>query len=459
MGGPQAIDRAGRRAVLAVTVHAMWRNWSGDQVCVPAAVERPGDAGEVVAALERAGRAGETVRAAGSGHSFTDLVLTEGRLLRLDRMDRVVDADRSSGLVRVEAGITLRALNARLAELGLALESLGDIDAQTLAGAIATGTHGTGARFANLSAQIEALELVAADGRVLELSAENDPDAFLAARVGLGSLGVVTAVTMRCVPAFTLHGIDEPRPLEETLDGLDELVAAHDHFELFTFPYSELALTRRSDRTERTPAPRGRARAYAEDVLLQNRAFELFCRVGRRAPRLVPRLNRSVARLAGRRERVEPSHSIYASPRLVRFVEMEYALPRAAAADALRRVRATIEARRLAVNFPIELRFVASDDALLSPASGRETAYLAVHAFAGMEWQELFRATEEIMDDLDGRPHWGKRHFQTALTLAPRYPEWERFAAVRARLDPHGRFANAGAQRVLGPVRAGAAAA
>ena len=346
-----------------------------------------------------------------------------------------------------------------MAELELALENLGDIDAQTLAGAVATATHGTGARYPNISAQVEALELVAADGSVLELSAERDADAFRAARVGIGALGIVTALTLRCVPAFTLHGVDEPQPLEQTLDRLDELVAAHDHFELFTFPYSPLALTRRSDRTERAAEPRGRARTYAEDVLLQNRALELFCRAGRRAPRLVPRLNRSVARLAGRRERIEASHSLFASPRLVRFVEMEYALPRAAAVEALRRVRASIEARRLAVNFPIELRFVAPDDALLSPAGGRETAYLAVHTFVGMEWQELFRATEQIMDELGGRPHWGKRHFQTARTLAPRYPEWERFADVRARLDPHGRFANAGVQRVLGPVRADVAAA
>jgi L-gulono-1,4-lactone dehydrogenase len=430
----------------------MWRNWSGEQVCRPALVERPGSVGEVSAALERAAAAARTVRVAGSGHSFTDLVPTDGHLLDLRRMDRVLDVDRAGGLARVEAGITLRALNERLAEHALGLENLGDIDAQTLAGAIATATHGTGAHYRNLSAQVEAIELVTGDGRRLELTAAGDPDALRAARVSVGALGVVTAVTLRCVPAFTLHGIDEPRPLEETLDGLDELVAAHDHFELFTFPYSPLALTRRSDHTDRSPAPRGRARAYAEDVLLQNRAFGLFCRAGRRAPRLVPRLNRAVSRLAGRRERVEESHRIFASPRHVRFVEMEYALPRAAAAQAVRRVRARIEERRLPVNFPIELRFVAADDAFLSPATGRDTAYVAVHVFAGMAWAELFGAVEQVMDELGGRPHWGKRHFQTAATLAPRYPDWDRFAAVRAWLDPDGRFANAGIERVLGPV-------
>ena len=436
----------------------MWRNWSGEQTCRPERLERPGDVGEVVAALERAAGAGRTVRVAGSGHSFEDLVPTDGHLLELGRMNRVLDADRARGLVRAEAGITLRALNRRLAELGLALENMGDIDAQTLAGAIATATHGTGARFPNLSAQVEALELVTADGRVLELSPESDPEAFRAGRVGLGALGVLTAVTLRCVPAFTLRGVDEPQPLEPTLERLEELVPAHDHFELFTFPYSSLALTRRSDRTERPPAPRGRARAYAEDVVVQNHAFRLFCRAGRRVPRLVPALNRSVARVAGRRERVEASYAVFSSPRLVRFVEMEYALPRAVAATALRRVRAAIEERRLPVNFPIELRFVAADDAFLSPAVGRETAYLAVHVFGGMAWREPFTAVEEIMDELGGRPHWGKRHFATAQSLEPRYPDWERFAAVRARLDPGARFANPGIERVLGRVRAGVGA-
>jgi len=436
----------------------VWRNWSAEQVCRPAAIERPEGVGDVVGALERAAAVGSTVRVAGSGHSFSDLVPTDGTLLDLGRMDRVVDAHAASGRVRVEAGIRLRALNVRLAESGLALENLGDIDAQTLAGALATGTHGTGARFPNVSAQVEALELVAGDGRVLELSAEVDRDALRAARVGLGAVGVVTAVTLRCVPAFTLHRIDEPMPLEKTLDRLDELVDGHEHFELFTFPYSPLALTRRSDPTDRPPDPPSRARAYLDDVLLQNRAFELFCRAGRRAPGAIPRLNRLVARLAGRRERVDASHRIFATPRLVRFTEMEYAVPRAEAATAIRAVRALVEERRFAVNFPIELRFVASDDALLSPAAGRETAYVAVHLFEGIPAYAFFGAVEEVMDELGGRPHWGKRHFQTAATLRGRYPEWDWFASVRARLDPDGRFASPGIERVLGPVASAAEA-
>jgi FAD-linked oxidoreductase len=430
----------------------VWRNWSREQECAPTVRERPASVEEVVAAVGRARAAGHTVRVAGSGHSFTDLVPTDGCLLDLSRLSRVLEVDPATGLVRVEAGITLRALNERLAELGLALENLGDIDAQSLAGALATGTHGTGGRFPNLSGQVEALELVLADGRVAELTPAGDAEGLRAARVGLGALGVVTAVTLRCVPAFTLRGIDEPRPLEETLDRVDELVDGHEHFELFTFPHSPLALTRRGDRTGRPPAPRRPARAYAEDVLLQNRALEFFCRAGRRAPGVIPHLNRVVARLAGRRERVEASHRIFTSPRLVRFSEMEYAVPRAAAATAVRGLRSLVEERRLAVNLPIELRFVAPDDAFLSPSFGRETAYVAVHVFEGIPGRAFFGMVEHLMWELGGRPHWGKHHFRTAASLVERYPEWDRFAAVRARLDPGGRFANAGVERVLGPV-------
>jgi L-gulono-1,4-lactone dehydrogenase len=435
----------------------MWRNWAGDERCAPAAIERPGSMGEIVAALERAADAGERVRVAGAGHSFSDVVCTGGRLLSLERMDRVLDVDPAGGRVRVEGGITLHALSAALAEHGLALENLGDVDAQTLAGAISTATHGTGARLPSLSAQVESIELVLADGRTLTCSAAKDPDAFLAARVGVGSLGVIAAVTLRCVPAFTLRAVDRPAPLEQTLARLEALGEENDHFELFAFPHTRTALTRTNNRVEAAPRPRSRARAYAEDVLLRNHAFHAFCLAGRAAPPLIPAINRLVTRLAGSSVRTDRSDRVFATPRLVRFTEMEYALPRDCTAQAVRRVMALIEARGFRVPFPIEVRLVAPDDAFLSPAHDRPTGYVAVHMFKGMAWEPYFRAVEEIMDGYGGRPHWGKRHFQTAATLAPRYPRWDDFQAVRARLDPTGRFTNAHAERVLGPVAAAVA--
>ncbi|HEV3046281.1 MAG TPA: D-arabinono-1,4-lactone oxidase [Solirubrobacteraceae bacterium] len=428
-----------------------WRNWARDQRCSPAQLLAPASIGELQGALGQARERGLSVRVAGAGHSFSDIVCTDGLLLSLERMARVLDVDRATGLVRVQAGITIRELNRQLAPHGLAMENLGDVDAQTLAGAIATATHGTGARLRNISSQVHELTLVLADGATFTCSAAQDPEAFRAARVNLGALGAIAEVTLRCVPAFTLHAVDAPAPLEETLERFEELALGNDHFEFFVFPHATRALTRTNNRTERPPRPRGRAAAYLNDVLLTNRAYGLFCRAGRRFPSQIPRFNRIVTSLAGSSERIEGSAAIFASPRLVRFTEMEYALPRARVPEAVRSVMELVERSGFAVPFPIEVRTVAPDDAFLSTAGGRESGFVAVHMYKGMAWEPYFRAVEAIMDELDGRPHWGKRHFQTAATLRARYPEWERFAAVRARLDPEGRFANAWTERILGP--------
>jgi len=433
---------------------AEWRNWAGDQRCRPAAVERPGSTEELAAAIVRARALDRRVRVAGAGHSFSDIACTEGVLVKLDRMAGVLDVDRSSGLVRVQAGITIHALNRTLAEHGLALENLGDIDVQSIAGAISTATHGTGARLRNIPSQVAALSMVLADGSALECSPEREDEVFAAARVGLGALGVVAEVTLRCVPAFQLEGIDRPAPLEQTLERFEELAVGNDHFEFFVFPHADTALTRTNNRTEQPARPRSRAAAYANDVLLTNHAFGLFCRLGRRAPAQIPRINRLVTRLAGTSRRVDRSEEIFASPRLVRFTEMEYSLPRERTTEAVRRVMELIPREGFAVPFPIEVRTVAADDALLSTAAGRDSGFVAVHMFGGMAWEPYFRAVEAVMDELGGRPHWGKRHFQTAATLRERYPEWERFQAVRRRLDPQGRFANAWTDRVLGPISA-----
>jgi L-gulono-1,4-lactone dehydrogenase len=429
-----------------------WRNWAGDQRCRPAAVATPGSIEELSTAIVRAGAEDRRVRVVGSGHSFSDIALTDGLQLRLERLTRILDIDRSSGLVRVQAGITIHELSARLAEQGLALENLGDVDAQTIAGAIATATHGTGARLPNISAQVAELTLVLADGSLLRCAPEEDAEVFRAARVSLGALGAIAEVTLRCVSAFTLRGHDSPRPLTEALERFEELALANDHFEFFVFPHADTALTRTNNRTVERPRPRGRVSAYANDILLTNHAFGLFCRAGRKLPGRIPQINRLVTRLASSSTRVDRSDRIFASPRLVRFTEMEYALPRAATPEAVRRVMALVPARGFAVPFPIEVRTVAADDALLSTASGRESGFVAVHMYEGMAYEPYFRAVEEVMDDLDGRPHWGKRHFQTAATLRPRYPDWDRFQAVRTRLDSHGRFANDYTDRVLGPV-------
>ncbi len=429
---------------------AEWRNWAGDQCCAPAAIEQPRSRSELVTAIERAADAGRTIRVAGSGHSFTDAACTHGTLLRLERLNRIIDVDRATGRVRAEAGIVIGELGAELDRHGLAMENVGDIDVQTLAGAISTGTHGTGARFPNLSAQIEAVELVLGDGSVHECAGQADAEALLAARVGIGALGVVSAVTLRTVPAFRLRRVDHPEPLDETLANLDELADRNDHFEFFVFPHTETALLRESERTDEPPHPPSAAARFLNDVVLENWALDALSRIGRRFPDRIPRLARLMASQVGRSVRMDRSHRVFATTRRVRFTEMEYAIPRRRAAEAVPRVLELARSPKLDVSFPIEVRFVAPDDALLSPAHERDTAYVAVHMYRGMEWERYFRGVEEIMDDYGGRPHWGKRHFQTAETLAGRYPRWNDFQRVRARLDPDGRFRNAYTDRVLG---------
>ena len=421
----------------------MWSNWSRGQRCSPARVGRPRSPEEVAAAVTSSPR----VRVAGAGHSFSDAALTDGTLLHLGALDRVLDADPGSGLVRVEAGIGLRRLNAELHAIGLALPNLGDIDAQSLAGALATATHGTGAGLPNLSAQVEAMELVLADGRLRTFTGA-DGDLLRAARVGLGALGVVVAVTLRCVPAFRLHAVDEPVALDRVLAGLDDQVDGSDHFELWTFPHSDIAITRTNNRTHLPAKPPHRARRWVDEVLLENLALDLLNRAGRRVPRAIPPLNRLAGAAASRRVRVEDSFAVFATERRVRFEEMEYAVGREHAAAALVACREILAGHP--VGFPVELRFTAGDDALLSPAHGRDTAYLAAHVYTGVAYEAPLREVEAALRGFGGRPHWGKRSWATAADLAGTYPRWATFAAARAQLDPGGRFSNAFTERMLG---------
>jgi len=296
-----------------------WTNWARQQRCAPERIETPASEGELVSAVAGTGR----VKVAGSGHSFTDIACTDGVMLDMSRMRRVLGANGNE--VTVEAGITLRHLGEELSTRGLAMENQGDVDPQTLAGAISTATHGTGAGFGNISSQVVGVRLVDGTGKVREIT---EGDELRAARVSLGALGAIAAVTLRCVPAFTIHRIDEPRSLDDVLPRLDELVDSHDHFEAFAMPYTRMALTLTSERTDREPEPRGSAAAFIHDVVLENAVLGLFCRTGRAFPRLIPSLNRALARLMGGGEHVDASNRVYANTRLVRFTEMEYAIPR-----------------------------------------------------------------------------------------------------------------------------------
>ena len=429
-----------------------WRNWSREQRCRPVEILRPHTREGLLAAVIAAQEGGRRIRVAGSGHSFTGAALTEGTMLRLELLDRILEVDRSSGLVKVEGGIVLRDLSRRLAAHGLALENLGDIDRQTLAGSISTGTHGTGARFGNLSSQVEAIELVGPDGRLVELTRSSDLHGLLAARVGLGALGVIYSVTLRTVPAFRVERIDRQRPLAETLDRIDELADGIDHFEFYVFPHTDTALCRESTRTDRPADPPSPSSVYAQEVVLNNWVASGFVAVSRHLPAAIPTLSRLAVAGAGSGRKLDESHRVFASERRLRFTESEHSVRREDARAVVEGVLEIASRPELEVAFPIEVRFVAADDAFLSPSHERDSCYVAVHYDHRGDWRPYFEEVAKLMARYGGRPHWGKRHGLDEAALESVYPRLSEFRTVRTRLDPEGVFANDYTDQVIGPV-------
>ncbi len=427
-----------------------WTNWAANQRWFPQAVARPVKVEDVVSVVRTASDQQRRAKVVGSGHSFTGAAVTDGVTIHLGGHSRVLDVDPESGLVKTQAGITLGRLSRALAGAGLALANMGDVDVQSLAGALSTGTHGTGAAAGSLASQVVGMELVTADGELRSCSSDDDPELFEAARVGLGALGVVTSVTLRAVPAFSLRAQETIEPLDQVLGRLDGHVAGNDHFEFFWVPHTNLARTKRNNRCDDPPRGGGGARRFVDRVLLENVAFGALCRLDRRWPQLTPRLAPAMA-TGGRRDVVDRSYRIFVSPRRVHFVEMEYAVPRHRAVEAVTRVRDLIEREHLRVAFPVEVRFAPAEDVWLSTSQGRDSAYIAVHQYWGMPYERYFELVEEVMVDLGGRPHWGKVHTRTAGDLASLYPHWARWQHQRARADPHGMWANGYLDRVLGP--------
>jgi L-gulono-1,4-lactone dehydrogenase len=372
-------------------------------------------------------------------------------MVRLDGLDRKLDFDRESGLFKVEAGAVLHDLNRLLDAEGVAFENLGDIDRQTVAGSVSTGTHGTGESFQNVSAQVAGFEVVAPDGSLITID-DSEPDLLRAARVAIGALGIVYSVTIRTVPAYTINRVDSPKPLAEVLDSLDELNAGTDHFEFYVFPGTDVALCRESRRTQESPAPKHPALVYAQEVMLENWVGKGFAAAVRARPTLAPTVARLAARGLGRATKIDASYKVFASERHIKFTEMEYAVERERGRDLIEGVIEIAARPQLHVAWPIEVRFVKGDDSFLSPSHAQDTCYVAVHQDRRLPWEPYFRRVESLARGLGGRPHWGKRHFRTAANLAPAYPRWADFHAARKRLDPDGVFANAYTDRVLGPV-------
>jgi FAD/FMN-containing dehydrogenase len=284
---------------------------------------------------------------------------------------------------------------------------------------------------------------------VVTCSPEENPDILAAAAVNIGALGIVTAVTLRCVDAFVLHAAERPAALAAVMSDLPDLVAANDHFEFYWFPYTDLVQTKANNRVPVSDRPLSRLRGWLDDEFLSNQVFAAACRFGRLVPAAVPTITRVSARALSAREYTAPSHEVFCTPRKVRFVEMEYGIPRAALPSVLADLRTLVDSLPFKVVFPVEVRFTAPDDLWLSHGYGRESAYIAIHQYIGMSYVPYFRAFEEICSAVGGRPHWGKQHYQGAPYLESVYPRFADFVAMRDKLDPNRVFTNGYLETVL----------
>lgn len=429
-----------------------WRNWGRSAAVRPVRVGRPRSPEGVQRAVRAAAAQGLTIKAVGAGHSFTGIAVAPGVLLELDDLQGLVSADAETGRVTLLAGTRLHRIPGLLRPFGLAMENLGDIDRQSISGAISTGTHGTGSGFGGIGTQVRGLTMITADGEFLRIDETHNSELLPAAVVGLGALGVIVEVTLQCVPAFVMHAVDQPAPLDAVLADVHERAHAHDHFEFYWFPHTTVALTKRQTRlpesTRRQPLPRlGR---WVDETLLANGVYRMVCGASTVVPAITPPFNRLAVRLTGDREYTDLSHAVLTQSRTVRFREMEYALPVESLVPAFDELKHLIDQRGWRVEFPVEVRFAASDDLWLSTASGRESAYIAVHRYWRVDPREFFDAIEPIMLRHGGRPHWGKLHSLTADQLRERYPRFDDFVALRDRLDPDRLFGNRYLERVLG---------
>jgi len=427
-----------------------WENWGRTVRVRPLRVERPHSVEAVQRAVVAAARSGLRVKAVGAGHSFTGIAVAPDVLLDMSALQGVIDVDPQRQRVRMYAGTRLHQIPALLRPHGLAMQNLGDIDRQSISGATATGTHGTGAAFGGISTQIVGATFVDAAGEVHAV-AEDDP-LLPAIALGLGALGIVVDITLQCVPAYVLHALERPEPLDAVLAELPARVAAADHFEFYWFPHTETALTKTDTRlpadAPRRPLPAlGR---WVDETLLSNGLFRVVCALGTVIPAIIPAFARIAVRATGNREYTDVSNRVLTQRRTVRFREMEYAIPAEHVGAALGELRALIAERRWLISFPVEVRFAASDDLWLSTAYGRASAYIAVHRYHRENPSEYFEGFERIMLAYGGRPHWGKMHTLDAAQLAERYPRFADFVAARDRLDPEGRFTNTYLDRVLG---------
>lgn len=426
-----------------------WSNWAGNVACVAEHIFYPRTEADIIEVIQLAAREGKQIRVVGEGHSFSPLIATDCFILSLTYMTGIIDVDKDNLQATAWAGTSINKANAALFKFGVAMINLGDIDVQSLAGATATGTHGTGTAFGNVSTEIVAFTIVTADGRILNCSKDENARLFAAGRVSLGALGVITKITFNVVEAYKLEYKSSANDFYETLDALEAYNQKNRNFEFYYFPYSNQLQLKESNVTDK-PIKHNKILAHINDVFLENTVMKLVCKVGVTFPSLTKTLGRWMAKAVPKGVTIDYSHEIYATVRDVRFKEMEYNIPIEHFKTCIRAFKDLLEEKEYEVFFPVECRFVKGDDIWLSPAYGRDSAYIAVHVPAAAEHNPYFKEMEALFMRYDGRPHWGKMHTRTAESLSATYEKWDDFLALRAELDPNELFLNPHLKKVFG---------
>jgi len=430
-----------------------WHNWSRAQTAHPQAFVQPATEAELVGVVRDAAARGLHVKTVGAGHSFTPAAVTDGVLVNLDNLTGLVHVDKDAMEVTFLAGTRLRDIPGLLRPHGLALANQGDVDPQSLAGALSTSTHGTGVGFTGFAGMVRGLRIVTADG-VVHDAGPGDP-LFECGRVSIGALGVLTQVRMAVVDTFILSAVEKAEPLGPVVENFTALAHEVDHLEYYWFPGTSVAHVKRNTRhplsdRDNVPGSVPRWKSVIDDELVSNAAYGAMCRVMSVAPKTTGFFNRVSAGALAQREYADVAHDVFVSKRRVRFNEMAYSVPMADAPEVLAEVHRAIDACGIPVGFPIEVRATAADDVPLSTAKGRESCYIAAHRYHRDDYREFFRVLEPILVAAGGRPHWGKHHTLGFAELSAVHEDLTTVAALRSQVDPDGMFRNPYVDRVFG---------
>lgn len=426
-----------------------WSNWSKTVQCVADSIFYPKKEEEIVEIIHYAKSNGKRIRVAGSGHSFSRLMETNQIIVVLTYLRGIINIDKEKKQATIWAGTSIKDANDALYRDGLAMINLGDIDVQTVSGATATGTHGTGTSFGNISSEIVHFTIVTAAGEILECSKEENSDLFEAGRVSLGALGIITKITFNVADAYKLKYTSSAGKFEATLDKLEEYNQNNRNFEFYYFPFSDTIQLKESNITDER-VKHNKLIAHLSDVFVENTVMQIICKLGKNIPALHKKLSRFMAWGVPKGTKVNYSHEIYATVRNVRFKEMEYNIPIEHFKECALKMKAMVEEKSYPIFFPSECRFVKGDDIWLSPAYQRDSAYIAIHVYHETDHKSYFSDMEALFTSYGGRPHWGKMHTRTAAYLSKNYEKWDDFLALRQKMDPTKLFLNPHLEEVFG---------